>query len=188
MKVRVSLFSNNEPLLDHASLILRKIPKQEIPKAHLFLMTNGKLLTPELFDVCMKSLDGLVIDNYDNQMKLQEPVKAIAELCLTNPTYEEKSQDLDEKEGPATEYQGRKRTKQNQHRTAEDVLCSEPFTRMVVRPDGKISLCCFDALGKVTLGDLTRDSISEVWNSDLCWSVRLKNCRRAEKLFFVPQL
>ena len=35
---------------------------------------------------------------------------------------------------------------------------------MVVRPDGKLSLCCNDALGQETLGDLSAQSVREVWN------------------------
>lgn len=35
---------------------------------------------------------------------------------------------------------------------------------MVVRPDGKLSLCCNDALGQETLGDLSVQSIREAWN------------------------
>ena len=35
---------------------------------------------------------------------------------------------------------------------------------MVIRPDGKVSLCCNDALGHMTLGDLNESSVTEVWN------------------------
>ena len=87
---RVSLFSNNEPLLDRRIVDFCKIAKQKIPKAYLFLLTNGKLLTTELFENLVRYLDLLYIDNYDNQIKLQEPVKAIIKLCRTNPAYGEK--------------------------------------------------------------------------------------------------
>ena len=59
---------------------------------------------------------------------------------------------------------------------------------MVVRPDGKIGLCSNDAFGQVTLGDLTSDSISDVWNSDLVLGSEAKSWRRTEKLFFVQEL
>jgi len=38
---------------------------------------------------------------------------------------------------------------------------------MVIRPDGKVSLCCNDALGQMTLGDVSSDSIRDVWNSNI---------------------
>ena len=34
---------------------------------------------------------------------------------------------------------------------------------MVVRPDGKVSLCCNDPLGRETMGDLNEQSIIDVW-------------------------
>jgi radical SAM protein with 4Fe4S-binding SPASM domain len=45
---------------------------------------------------------------------------------------------------------------------------------MIIRPDGKVSLCCNDPLGKNTLGDLTKETILEVWNNDRYKMVR--NC------------
>jgi radical SAM protein with 4Fe4S-binding SPASM domain len=42
--------------------------------------------------------------------------------------------------------------------------CLLPFAQCVIRPDGNISLCCNDAYGKYTMGNLNTQSISEVWN------------------------
>jgi MoaA/NifB/PqqE/SkfB family radical SAM enzyme len=167
----VSLFSNNEPLLDRRIVDLCKIAKQKIPTAHFFLFTNGKLLTRELFENLMKYLDLLYIDNYDNQMKLQEPVKAIIELCLAHPTYGEKVEIHVKRKSQLRSTRGG--TAPNRTNIAPlQSSCIQPFTRMVVRPDGKISLCSNDAFGQTTLGDVTGDSIYDVWNSDPYWGVR----------------
>jgi MoaA/NifB/PqqE/SkfB family radical SAM enzyme len=179
----ISLFSNNEPLLDRRIADFCKIAKQKLPNAHHFLFTNGKLLTPEVFENLMKSLDGLVIDNYDNEMKLQEPVKAISELCLTNPTYREKVEIYMRKKDETLSTRGGNAPNRSNIAPLKS-SCILPFIQMVVRPDGKISLCCNDALGKVTLGDLTRDSISDVWNSDLYWGVR-RRIVEGRKNFFL---
>jgi radical SAM protein with 4Fe4S-binding SPASM domain len=34
---------------------------------------------------------------------------------------------------------------------------------MVVRPTGEISLCCNDALGKITLGNVNDNTLEEIW-------------------------
>ncbi|MBI3007947.1 MAG: SPASM domain-containing protein [Candidatus Omnitrophica bacterium] len=52
------------------------------------------------------------------------------------------------------------------------ISCLLPFTQMVIRPDGKVSLCCADALGKVTLGDVTKDRIIDIWRSDTYKEIR----------------
>ena len=179
----IGLFSNNEPLLDKRIVDFCKIAKQKIPTInHLHLSTNGKLLTIELFEDLMKYLDFLVIDNYDNQMRLQEPVKAITEYLLTNPTCEEKVRIYVRKKDEILSTRGGSAP----NRTNIAPLtssCYLPFAQMVVRPDGKISLCNNDPLGKVTLGDLTRDSISNVWNSDLYWGVRRKIAKGRKNFF-----
>lgn len=54
-----------------------------------------------------------------------------------------------------------------------------------MRPDGKISLCCNDALGLYTLGDLNKQSIQEIWYSDEYMRIRREmkvNGRRNLKL------
>ena len=38
-----------------------------------------------------------------------------------------------------------------------------PFQQLIIRPDGKVSLCCNDPLGRCTLGDLTKQTILDVW-------------------------
>lgn len=44
--------------------------------------------------------------------------------------------------------------------------CILPYIQMVIRPDGKVSLCCNDALGKYTLGDVTKEKIKNIWAGD----------------------
>lgn len=43
--------------------------------------------------------------------------------------------------------------------------CGRAMEYMTVMWDGRVSLCCMDALGKVIFGDLNKQSILEVWNS-----------------------
>lgn len=45
---------------------------------------------------------------------------------------------------------------------------------MIVRPDGKVSLCCNDPLGKYSLGDLNEQSIKEVWYGEQYNTIRNK--------------
>jgi len=193
----ISLFSNNEPLLDRRIADFCAIARQKLPNANHVLYTNGKLLTIELFENLMKYLDVLVIDNYDNQMKLQEPVKAIAELCLTNPTYGENVEIHMRRKDEVLSTRGGGAPNRTNIRPLKS-SCVIPFTQMVVRPDGKLSLCDNDALGKVTLGDLTQDSVFDAWNSDLYWGARRKiaegrknffSCRSCDaQLRVMPQL
>lgn len=41
--------------------------------------------------------------------------------------------------------------------------CCRPKSQMTVLADGRVSLCCFDAEGKIVLGNLNNQTIGEVW-------------------------
>jgi len=50
--------------------------------------------------------------------------------------------------------------------------CWSAFTEGHVRSDGGLSLCCFDADGRFVVGDLTKQSFMEAWNSPEFQAVR----------------
>ena len=52
--------------------------------------------------------------------------------------------------------------------------CVIPFQQMVIRPDGKVSLCSNDSFGKMTLGDLTKQSLREIWYGEAYMRIREK--------------
>jgi radical SAM protein with 4Fe4S-binding SPASM domain len=44
-------------------------------------------------------------------------------------------------------------------------FCGLPFTEMVVRANGDMTLCCYDISGLEVMGSIKEQSLSEVWNS-----------------------
>lgn len=50
--------------------------------------------------------------------------------------------------------------------------CWSAFTEGHVRADGGLSLCCFDADGRFVVGDLTKQSFMDAWNSEGFQKVR----------------
>jgi len=167
----IGLFSNNEPLLDDRLFEFCEIAKCKLPKANLYLYTNGILLTIDKFKKLMKNLDFLVIDNYSDRLNMIKPVREVYYHCKKNNIYRDKIQIHIRKRNEirltrAGQSKNRKKIK------PLESSCMYPFVQMVVRPDGKISLCCNDALGKITLGDLSNESILDVWNGDEYNNVR----------------
>lgn len=70
---------------------------------------------------------------------------------------------------------GYKPTAGNQGRLGKlrtPVPCWSAFTEGHVRADGSLSLCCFDADGRFVVGDLTKQSFMEAWNSQKFQKVR----------------
>ena len=167
----IALYSNNEPLLDKRIFNFLKLATEKLPNATHYLYTNGTLLTTDKFISLMKYLDFLIIDNYNDNLQLIKPVKDIYDL-IKSRKYNNRVIILLRKQNELL--CNRAGSTENREITSRKVSssCMYPFQQMVVRPDGKVSLCCNDSLGQMTLGDLTQNSITEVWNNNKFAKIR----------------
>ena len=55
-------------------------------------------------------------------------------------------------------------------------VCQQPFTRLSIIEDGRVSPCCLDHQTEMIIGDLTSQTILEVWNSE-----KMKEFRTIQK-------
>lgn len=172
----ISLFSNNEPFLDERIFDFHKYANEMLPKAFFNLFTNGTLLTFEKFLDIIPYVDWLVIDNYNDNFELNtQDLKKIYEYVeqhseLKKPAMEiyprvsfafrRQNEVLTSRAGQSPNKKGRA------DKYVQKLICKLPFISIVVRPTGKVSLCCNDALGQMTLGDINKQSLQEVWYSE----------------------
>lgn len=163
----LNLYSNNEPLLDDRLEAFASEARRALPKAFLNLSTNGTLLTVERFAGLIPHFDRMLVNNYRDRPEMFANVRAVHDFCLT----------------PAGRRLVAGKTVEISLRNDRDILtsrggsapnrrppakalsepCVLPFSQLVVRPDGGASLCCNDALGQTTLGDLNAETLAEVW-------------------------
>ncbi|MDD3151218.1 MAG: SPASM domain-containing protein, partial [Candidatus Gastranaerophilales bacterium] len=190
----IAIYSNNEPLMDKRLVDFLKIAKENLPKANHFLFTNGTLITVDKFVEIMKYLDKLTIDNYNDDFVLNPPVKEISNFIKQHPEYQDKVViDMRKKNEILSSRGGQANNRKNIYHLKSK--CVLPFIQVIIRPDGKLSLCCNDALGDMTLGDLTKENLIDIWrgkkytgirkallesrqNIDLC-----KNCDSIYRIF-----
>jgi sulfatase maturation enzyme AslB (radical SAM superfamily) len=57
-------------------------------------------------------------------------------------------------------------------RVHQNSACSRALKEIMVLSDGRVSLCCFDGEGQVILGDLNKQTIQEVYNSEKAFGIR----------------
>jgi radical SAM protein with 4Fe4S-binding SPASM domain len=163
----LNLFSNNEPFLDKRIFAFTEYARERLPEAFIQIISNGTALNVDNVERVLPSLSRLIINNYNTTLELHPNVAAIVEhLDRERPDLTDKLvvafRLLDElKSNRAGNAPNRVI---DQH--AYVSRCAYPFFQLVIRPDGKISLCCNDALGQVTLGDLGIDSLDDVWNNE----------------------
>lgn len=176
---RVALHSNNEPFIDTRIIEFAKYAREKLPHAFLYLYTNGTLLSVEKLEEIMKYLNKIYIDNYDDALQLSEPVQKIHEYCLQHKELNRRVEIHLRKINEILYTRGG----QSPNNTKKEVLnssCILPFKQMVIRPDGKCSLCCNDPLGKNTLGDIQNSKMEEIWYGNRYNQVR-KSLSRGRK-------
>lgn len=159
----LAIFSNNEPFLDERIVSFNRYARDKLPKAHMYLFTNGTVLQLDDFIEIMSYLDEIIIDNYNQELKLIPPIKRIVEYCEEHSKLKEKVTVVMRK--PVEVLTSRGGDAPNRKRTDYMASCGciMPFKQMIVRPDGKVSLCCNDPYGRSTMGDLSKESVSDVW-------------------------
>lgn len=181
----IALFSNNEPLIDIRIYQFLKYAKKKLPHAFHYLYTNGTLLNLTKFLKLMKYLDHLHIDNYSDTMEIIPPIKPIAEYIKTHPKLTSDIK-LPGERGALTKPKvfismrrqtERLTTRGGQSRNRGQIKplkssCILPYTQLVIRPDGKISLCCNDTYGIMTLGDTNTQTVKEIWYGSAYLKVR----------------
>jgi MoaA/NifB/PqqE/SkfB family radical SAM enzyme len=169
----IALFSNNEALLDERIFRFVAHAKAELPDAFHYLYTNATLLDVPKFKELMTHLDKLVIDNYHDGYKFIKPVREVFEFCKEHPEYQDRVEIHIRRKTEILTTRGGAANNRSMIKTVES-SCVLPFSQLIVRPDGKISLCCNDALGAETLGDLTQQSLTDVWTGPKYQEVRSK--------------
>jgi radical SAM protein with 4Fe4S-binding SPASM domain len=159
----ISIFSNNEPLLDKRLITFLTYAREKLPYAKHALCTNGLLINEVIYKKLINLLDYLVIDNYNDDFEINDSIKKIMDIddsqsnCDVTLSLRKKNQILLSRGGNSP-------NKKNEYRFKSG--CVLPFFQMIIRPDGKVSMCCQDAYGEETLGDVSIDGIRGVWNSD----------------------
>jgi len=169
---RFTTFSNNEPLLDDRIIEFNRYARAHLPHARMHLYTNGTLLTIEKFVALVEVLDELIIDNYQQDLKLIRPCLEIKEYCDKHPELKNKVSIVLRKPNEIlTSRGGEAPNRKELPKYAKD-RCVLPFKQMIIRPTGQVSLCCNDALGKYTLGDATKEKLMDIWNGPRFQMVR----------------
>lgn len=171
---RISLFSNNEPFLDERIWDFSKYMREHLPKAKIHMFTNGTLLNLDKFQRIIPYLDEFILDNYTQDLHLIKPAQEIKEYCEGKPELINKVTIVLRKPQEILSTRGGNSPNRKEQEEYPEITCALPFQQLIVRPTGQVSLCCNDALGEYTLGDISRERILDIWYGD-----KFKKIRRA---------
>ncbi len=169
---KLTTFSNNEPLLDERIIDFNRYAREHLPNARMHLYTNGTLMTIEKFKALIEVLDELIIDNYQQELKLIKPCVEIRDYCESHPELKQKVTIVLRKPNEILTSRGGNAPNRKKLVEYNKDRCVLPFKQMIIRPTGKVSLCCNDALGKYTLGDASKEKLLDIWYGDKFQMIR----------------
>lgn len=161
----ICLYSNNEPLLDKRMPEFLRVTREKLPNAFILFYTNGLLLTLKLLQILLDNTNFLYINCYMAEKNLPERIKRVQEYLIREhiPSHKVEIHLRNQTEYLST----RAGNAPNRiHPACLRSKCILPFSQIVIRPSGKVSLCCNDAYGEHTLGDLNNESLLQVWHSN----------------------
>ena len=159
----IALFSNNEPFLDNRMTDFCRQVRKKLPKAKTHLFTNGTVLTLSKFKEVIDDLDELIIDNYNISLQLIKNVKEIYEFCQGNSLLEKKVTIVLRNPQEILESRGGYAPNKERKALMKEIKCTHPFRQLIIRPDGEVSICCNDALGITSMGNVANDSLVNIW-------------------------
>lgn len=173
---RLTLYGNNEPWMDTRIVEFHKYAREKLPDAHIFMSTNGLLMTPEKLDQIAPYIDELILNNYSDKMKLMEPHQKLYDYIKSSP---DKFRNLDARiqiryiHEVLTNRAGSAPNKKATEKIITET-CLMPFTDMWIVPDGRLGICCCDNFEVTTLADLKEMPLKEAWNSKKYQELREK--------------
>lgn len=167
---RISLYNNNEPLMDERLEEIIQVFRNKVPNSYITILTNGILLKEYHFGLFNSGLNKLSINNYNNQAKLIKPIANFIDK------YNLSSEETKENSNIEVIYRNKykelsNRAGNNKNKIISDNLyldkpCFLPHKQLVILGDGNVVLCCNDLYGKFSLGNIQKNSILEIWNGN----------------------
>ena len=175
-KGHLTLYGNNEPLLDTKIVERHKYAREKLPDSFIFMSTNGLILTIDKVKEVAPYINQLIINNYSMEMKLHDNVQELYDYVKAHPD-EFKDLDIQIQMRYLQEVLTNRAGSAPNKKATEKIItetCLLPFTDMWIMPNGKMGLCCCDNFETTDFGDLTKMSLKEAWGNPQFQAVRKK--------------
>lgn len=161
----VSLFNNNDPLIDKRLPEIIARFREGLPDAKIEIYTNGILLNLEVAEKLWEAgLDSLMIDHYYTKSARNRKIEQFIEDFKKSEHYQRRNVTINEinkeiiRSSRGGEAPNRKQAK-------AEAFCVYPFMQFNVNYLGEVHICCNDVYYKQVFGNITEQHITEIWNS-----------------------
>jgi MoaA/NifB/PqqE/SkfB family radical SAM enzyme len=150
----IRLYLRNEPLLDKRLLRFVQMVKGRT-KASILIQTNGSLLTEEIA-AKLAPLATIQMNDYSDG-EVSERVGAFARKYGIVIADRRSPKGLSNRAGNLPNVKIEKL----------DAFCTRPFEQVYIAFDGKVVLCCQDWVLEEVMGDISIQSLPEIWEGQV---------------------
>ncbi len=161
----ISLFNNNDPLIDKRLAEFIRHFKKELPAARIEIYTNGILLNmkiaAELWDA---GLDSLMVDHYYTKTERNKKIEIFIEE-YRNSSYAKSHTVTINEINKEIIRSSRGGEAPNKKQGKGEGFCAYPFMQFNVNYKGDVHLCCNDVYYQQIFGNIAEKHIREIWNS-----------------------
>jgi len=170
----VSLYVNNEPLIDPRIIEFHQYVKEQLPKCQIKFFTNGLLLSLDKFKEIIKYVDYMTINNYGETTQLHQNIEEIyQEVKKDSAHYQDKKIVINVRyiHDVLTNRAGEAPNKKATFEIVKEP-CLFPYTDMTIFANGNAGICCNDATEKTNLGNVMQESMEQIWKKQqgMCYS------------------
>lgn len=164
--------SNGESMMNAQIFDFIKYGASNVLAAKHVLFTNGTLLNSEKFQKFIDSgLNLLHINNYSDKLKLKPNIQKIYDE-YKNKEFSMECEIFLRLKDEVLSTRGGTAPNREQIKGVLNTSCYFPFNTLVIRADNGVSLCCNDALGKYTLGNVEEQTLEEIWQGEKFMEIR----------------
>ena len=182
---RIAYHVNNDPLIFPDLPDFVSYARENLPKAWIQILTNGKALNPKKAEHLLAAgINELTVNNYDDDFTKEIPhrIQKIYDTIL--PIFYRKEQ-IKTGHGPCDKSgeifrfniirtkinivkSSRAGTSPNKkiEMTSPRGFCEYPFTQLNITTDGRVSKCCADLYFSDPMGDLKEERLLDIWYGD----------------------
>ncbi|MBF0270829.1 MAG: SPASM domain-containing protein [Magnetococcales bacterium] len=177
---RLSLYNNNEPLMDKRITDWLRKARKALPLAYLELKSNGTILSMDkIIDLFDAGLDMLYINDYRDAeafakgehrpnvariLKELEASRRFKGHFERNHHFRRVIVSLRKQEEHLNTRAGSSPNR-DPLPAPLNLPCLRPFEQLAINPAGLVTLCCDDLLFQEPLGDLNQQTLPEIWLS-----------------------
>jgi radical SAM protein with 4Fe4S-binding SPASM domain len=144
----------NEPLLDRRIVEVCRLARERT-RAEVSIQTNGSKLTEELAEELTRYAK-VIVNDYTRDNSVLNRVRGYR--CRDRLVLVDRN--------PDQTLTNRAGNLPIRPVVRLDQFCVRPFTELYIAHDGRVVLCCQDWSYQEVMGDVTKDSIEDIWHNE----------------------